>query len=395
MSRGRACWTETADRSSAATAAAGRGAGRPARVSERLRVFLGAFGDPGHAFPMLALGTRLHARGHEVTLETWPRWRGHVEAEGMPFVAAPEYPVFPTREQPLKPYEAVVLATAETRVGGRALSPDVVVHDILTLAPAMAAELEGVPVATLIPHFHPFGAARLPALRARRAPTADGGRAGACGARSSDPCEAGLRQGRAELNATRSTARVTAGGPPARRDQRSAVPRRNVPAARVPTGGGRAEVHVVGPMVWEPPFGDVEPPPGDGPLVLIAPSTAQDPEHRLLRAALLGLGREPVRVLAATNRKPIADPVAVPHNAKLVEWISYCRAMPRSDLVITHAGPRHARAGARVRMRGAGGPALRRHGRERGADRLGRASASGCRGGCWARRRCGWRPGAP
>ena len=80
-----------------------------------LRVFLGAFGEPGHAFPMLALGARLVARGHEVTFETWSRWRDHVEAEGMRFVPAPEYPVFPTRERPLSPYEAVVLATAETR----------------------------------------------------------------------------------------------------------------------------------------------------------------------------------------------------------------------------------------------------------------------------------------
>ena len=64
---------------------------------------------------MLALGTRLVARGHEVTFETWKRWREHVENAGMSFVAAPEYPVFPTRERPLKPYEAVVLATAQTR----------------------------------------------------------------------------------------------------------------------------------------------------------------------------------------------------------------------------------------------------------------------------------------
>ena len=69
---------------------------------------------------MLALGSRLVARGHEVTFETWARWREHVEAAGMRFVAAPEYPVFPTRERPLKPYEAVVLATAQTRAGARA-----------------------------------------------------------------------------------------------------------------------------------------------------------------------------------------------------------------------------------------------------------------------------------
>ena len=64
---------------------------------------------------MLALGARLVERGHSVTFETWSRWRDHVEEAGMTFVAAPEYPVFPTRERPLKPYQAVVPATAETR----------------------------------------------------------------------------------------------------------------------------------------------------------------------------------------------------------------------------------------------------------------------------------------
>ena len=46
-----------------------------------MRVFLGAFGEPGHAFPMLALGAALVGRGHEVSFETWRRWREHVEAE--------------------------------------------------------------------------------------------------------------------------------------------------------------------------------------------------------------------------------------------------------------------------------------------------------------------------
>ena len=114
---------------------------RPA-TQRPLRLFLGAFGDPGHAFPMLALGSRLAARGHEVTLETWARWRPEVEAAGMRFAAAPEYPVFPTRERPLQPYQAVVRAAAETRPALVACAPDVVVHDILTLAPAMAAGVE-------------------------------------------------------------------------------------------------------------------------------------------------------------------------------------------------------------------------------------------------------------
>src|SRR5687767_9226186 len=68
----------------------------------RLRVYLGAFGDPGHAFPMLALGEALVARGHAVELQTWRRWRPAAEGAGMGFAAAPEYQVFPTRQQPLK-----------------------------------------------------------------------------------------------------------------------------------------------------------------------------------------------------------------------------------------------------------------------------------------------------
>ncbi|MEA2297060.1 MAG: hypothetical protein QOE86_4699, partial [Solirubrobacteraceae bacterium] len=60
------------------------------------RVFLGAFGDPGHAFPMLALGEALVARGHDVCLQTWRRWESPTEAAGMTFSAAPEYQVFPT-----------------------------------------------------------------------------------------------------------------------------------------------------------------------------------------------------------------------------------------------------------------------------------------------------------
>src|ERR1700722_12411250 len=90
-----------------------------------LRVLLGAFGDPGHAFPTIALGRALVARGHDVTLQTWTRWRADVEAEGMSFAAAPEYQVFPQGPEPLDFYEAVVHATLDTRPLLRELRPDV------------------------------------------------------------------------------------------------------------------------------------------------------------------------------------------------------------------------------------------------------------------------------
>src|SRR6185369_2616825 len=57
------------------------------------RIMLAAFGDPGHAFPAIALGRELVRRGHTVAIETWQRWREDCEREGMEFAAAPEYEV--------------------------------------------------------------------------------------------------------------------------------------------------------------------------------------------------------------------------------------------------------------------------------------------------------------
>src|SRR3954447_8210576 len=122
-----------------------------------MRALLGAFGDAGHAFPMIALGRGLAARGHEVTLQTWEKWRGDVEAEGLRFEPAPEYQMFPTPERPLKPYQAAVRAASETVALVEELRADVVVADIITLAPALAGEIAGVRVATLVPHIYPRG----------------------------------------------------------------------------------------------------------------------------------------------------------------------------------------------------------------------------------------------
>jgi UDP:flavonoid glycosyltransferase YjiC (YdhE family) len=302
----------------------------------RLRFFLGAFGQPGHAFPMMALGSSLVARGHEVVFETSVRWQVHVEAAGMRFLAAPEYPVFPTRERPLSPYEAVVLATSRTRPAIAELSPHAVVHDILTLAPAMAGELERVPVATLIPHLYPVSARGFPpySLGARPPRTALGRRLWAALER---PLEGGLRRGRDELNATRVKLELPAlerlnGGLSERLCIVGTFPQLEYPRPW-PSGA-----HVVGPLMWEPPFHAVEPPAGGEPLVLVAPSTAQDPDQQLLRTAVTGLARERVRVLATSNREPPPVPVPVPANARLVEWLSYSQTMPKCALVVCHAG---------------------------------------------------------
>ncbi len=329
-----------------------------ARVGPPRRVLLGAFGDPGHAFPMIALGRALVARGHHVTLQTWRRWQEHVEAEGIDFAPAPEYQVFPSGEPgspPLDFYEAVVHATADTLPLVRELAPHVVVADILTLAPALAAEIDRRPCATLIPHVHPHSApdfpiyslgARLPRTAAGRALWRQGQRA----------VERGLERGRLELNHTRSQL-----GLPALEHVHGGISRQLALVATFPQleyprtlgqsegggseGGWPANTHVVGPLMWEPPADDVELPgggaagvPPDAPLVLVAPSTAQDSQHTLLRAALRGLAHAPVRVLATYNRRLPPRPLPVPDNARVVDWVSYARTMPHCDVVVCHAG---------------------------------------------------------
>jgi UDP:flavonoid glycosyltransferase YjiC (YdhE family) len=72
--------------------------------------------------------------------------------------------------------------------------------------------------------------------------------------------------------------------------------------------------------------------------VLVAPSTAQDSQHTLLRAALRGLADAPVRVLATYNRRLPPRSLPVPENARVVDWVSYSRTMPHCDLVVCHAG---------------------------------------------------------
>jgi UDP:flavonoid glycosyltransferase YjiC (YdhE family) len=210
------------------------------------------------------------------------------------------------------------------------------VHDILTLAPALAGELEGLPVATVIPHVHPVAAPGSPPYASgARAPRTTAGRA--LWPAFDLAVRRGLNRGREELNETRRKV----GLPPLDRvhggisDQLCIVG--TFPQLEYPRDWP-AQAHIVGPLLWEPPFGDVAPPPGDQPLVLVAPSTAQDPGHRLLRAALSGLSAEPVRVLATANRRPLPGPAPVGPRQRLVDWLSYARTMPGCSLVICHAG---------------------------------------------------------
>jgi UDP:flavonoid glycosyltransferase YjiC (YdhE family) len=306
------------------------------RSDRKLRLLVAAFGDPGHAFPAISLARELGRRGNEVLVETWERWREAVEAEGLAFTGAQEYTVYPPPGPDTPDGQTAAAAARALARLMEEFEPDLVVSDILTLAPTLAAEVAGVPHATLIPHVYPVQRPGMPmySLGLRPPRTALGRLAW----RATDPLLAmGLRRGRDELNETR--ARLGLG--PIERfhggiSELLAIvgtfPQLEYPRA------WPAHVQVTGPLFFELPDEDVPIPEGDGPLVLVAPSTAQDPERELLRVALEGLAEEPVRVLATTNRHRPERPIEVPDNAVLLDWLLYSQAMPAADVVICHGG---------------------------------------------------------
>ncbi len=308
----------------------------PQPASRRLRLLLGAFGDPGHAFPMIALSRALLARGHDVTLQTWERWRAPVEAEGIAFTPAPEYSAFPIGDHPLDFYEAVVYATRDTLPLVRELQPDVVIHDILTLGPSLAAELLDIPRATLVPHVFPEAGPGFPIYSfGARLPRTAAGRA--FWERAHLPVRRGLESGRLALNHTREQVGLPPLSHPHGGTSQELALVATFPQLEYPRPWP-SHVHVVGPLMWEPPAQEVLLPPGDDPLVLIAPSTSQDPDHRLLHAALRGLADAPVRVLATYNRRLPSRPLPVPDNTTVVDWVSYARTLPHCDAIVCHAG---------------------------------------------------------
>lgn len=300
--------------------------------TEHRRILVTAFGDPGHAFPAISLARALAERGHTVAVESWERWREAVEGIGIRFEAAEEYTVFP----PPPPGGA---SASEAARGLEPLfedfRPDAVVTDVLTLAPALAAEVARVPWASLIPHIFPVHQSGMPFFATgMQPPRTPLGRW--VWTRSEPALENGLRRGREELNEQR----ALLGLAPVHRfhggisDELVLVG--TFPQLEYPRPW-RQEVKVVGPMAFELPYPDVELPPGDEPLVLVTASTAHDPEKRLIRVSLEALADEPVRVLATTNGPAEAD-FDVPANALLVDWLSFSQVMPESAVVVSHGG---------------------------------------------------------
>jgi UDP:flavonoid glycosyltransferase YjiC (YdhE family) len=321
-------------------------------VNERLRILVAAFGDAGHVFPAIALGKALVARGHEVVIETWEERREAVEGAGLGFAAAEEYRMFPPPDPESEEGQHAAEAAQALMPLLEDFRPHVVVSDILTLAPTLAAERAGIPLATLIPHIYPVVEPGLPffAIGLRAPRTGLGRRIWRYG--HDRALRIGLEQGRRDLNVQRGRLGLAPidrfhGGISPDLALVATYPQLEYPRSWPPG------VEVTGPMTFELPHPDIELPPGKDPLVLVAPSTAHDSDNHLVRTALAALADEPVRVVATTNRVAPQRPIEVPANARLVEWLSYSQLMPAASLVISHGGH-----GTVARALGAGTPVL-------------------------------------
>lgn len=299
------------------------------------RILLVAIGEAGHAFPIIALGRELRSRGNEVAIHTWFRWQDHIEAADIEFFRAPKFEVEPGEKVP-NVHEAAALAANELSGVVRDWQPDVIVGDVLTLSASLAAEICEVPYVTFVPHFWhatgaedvPFGSGWSPA----RTPI------GRRIFRAMHRFERkGLEFGRDELNETRRAVDL-----PAVDRVHGALSRELVLVGTLPQleppRDWPAEVRVVGPVMWEPPAKPVEIPAGDDPLVVVAPSTAQDLDHTMLGAAVAGLRDKPVRVLAAKNGREPARALKPGANTTIVDWAPYSQIFPPADVVICHGG---------------------------------------------------------
>src|SRR5262245_41987808 len=165
----------------------------------------------------------------------------------------------------------------------RDLAPDVVVSDVITACGGLAAELLGIPWVELNPAplyrpskgLPPLGSGLAPGVGIRGRL-----RDAALRAMTARAWNKGIRQ--------RSAVRVEIGLPatdpgPLRRLIAT------LPALEVPRPDWPDEAVVVGPLHFEPTERVLEVPPGDGPVVVVAPSTAVTGARGMTEVALEAL----------------------------------------------------------------------------------------------------------
>ena len=266
-----------------------------------MRVAVVAGPEPGHAFPAIALCLRLRDAGEEAVLVTGRRWLEAAGACGVPaveLVGLESGEADDDSDAGAKIHQRAARMAVLNLPGIRCLEPDLVVSDAITACGGMAAELLGVPWAELNPHPLYLPSTGLPPVGSGLAPgigIPGRLRDAAMRALTARSIRAGARQ--------RADARRRIGLP-----ERDPGPRRRLiatlPALEVPRPDWPDEAVVVGPLHFEPTASVLAVPPGCGPVVVVAPSTAVTGTAGLAELAVRHL--EPGRTLPPGARLVIS-----------------------------------------------------------------------------------------
>ncbi len=262
-----------------------------------MRVAVVAGPDPGHAFPAIALCLAFLEAGDEPMLFTGSRWLDVVKEAGIPVQRLKG--LAPRDEDDdmdagQRIHERAAYISTELLPDLSASLPDLVVSDILTAGGGLAAERLDVPWVELSPHPLYSPSKALPPIGSGLAP-GEGIRGRLRDGLMRTATARSIRQGARQ----RSQARLGVGLPeqgPGPAAQLIAT----LPALEVPRPDWPENAHVVGPLLWEPTKATLTPPPGDDPLVMVAPSTAFTGAVGMVDATLQGLDGAGVRVALST-----------------------------------------------------------------------------------------------
>ena len=262
-------------------------------VSRTHRIGIVAGPDAGHAFPAFALAQRLEEAtrpdgvGFGAVVYTGTRWLDEAARRGIRALELPGLTALADDDD----------ADAGDKLSGRAariacaLEPslvaegvELVVSDVITVGGGWAAELAGLPWVECSPH-----------------PLYDA-------SRGLPPVGSGLAVGEGLTGRLRDAAMRTATarsirlGEHQRAHARASIglPRTPAPTARMVATLPGLEVrrpdwpertHIVGPLLWEPTDDLFTVPQGDGPLIMVAPSTAVTGAADMVDHVLSGLGQ--------------------------------------------------------------------------------------------------------